>query len=265
MTLLVDQRLADYLLPGPAERWRRWRVGTGAIALDTHGLRLLLPRASGNAYSNAQLDDYHGLPHRRYPWRPPLRLTVRACFGGPLLGTAGFGLWNHPFLQLGSGGVPLLPRAVWFFHASPPNNMALAHGVPGHGWKTATLDALRARAIRWAPFAPAVMALNRVPALERRMWPLVERDLAISEHLIAAEPRSWHDYTLVWRHDGVQFAVDGETVHETARAPRGPLGFVAWIDNQYAITTRWGHLGYGVLDISAPQYLDLAHVQIEPL
>jgi hypothetical protein len=69
----------------------------------------------------------------------------------------------------------------------------------------------------------------------------------------------------VWQRDGVQFAIDGQTVHETDRSPRGPLGFVAWIDNQYAIATRWGQLGYGVLDIAASQYLDLAHVQIEPL
>ena len=265
MTTRIDQWLADHMLPGPPERWRRWRVGSGTIALHEHGLRLMLPRAASNTYSNAQFDDYHGLPHRRYPWRPPLRLTIRARFGGPLLGTAGFGLWNHPFVQFGRGGVPILPRAVWFFHASLPNNMALAHGVPGHGWKTATLDALRARAIRWAPFAPVVLALNRVPALERRVWPLVQRDLGISEQLIDQTPYDWHDYTIMWRHDGVQFAIDGQTVHETKRAPHGPLGFAAWIDNQYAVATRWGQLGYGVLDISAPQYLDLAHVQIEPL
>jgi hypothetical protein len=205
------------------------------------------------------------LPHHHYPWHPPLRLTIRARFGGTRAGTAGFGLWNHPFVQLGSGGVPILPRAVWFFHASPPNNMALAHGVPGHAWKTATLDALRPRAVRWAPFAPVVLALNWVDAFERRIWPLVQRDLGISEQLINQAPHEWHEYTLVWRRNGVQFAIDGQTVHETERAPRGPLGFVAWVDNQYAIATRWGQFGYGVLDVDAPQYLDLAHVQIESL
>jgi hypothetical protein len=154
MTARIDHWFADHMLPVPATRWRRWRVGSGSTVITNDGLRLLLPRASSNAYSNAQLDDYHGLPHRHYPWHPPLRLDVRARFGGSLLGTAGFGLWNHPFVPLPVGGVPILPRAVWFFHASPPNNMALARGVPGHGWKTATLDALRPRAIRWAPFAP---------------------------------------------------------------------------------------------------------------
>jgi hypothetical protein len=261
----MDQWLADHFVPGSPQRWRRWRIGSGTIALHEHGLRLMLPRASDNSYSNAQLDDYHGLPHRCYPWRPPLRLVIRARFGGPLLGTAGFGLWNHPFVQLSSGGVPILPRAVWFFHASPPNDMALAHGVPGYGWKTATLDALRLKALRWAPLAPAVVPLNHLPAFERRVWPYVQRDLGISERLTAASPHDWHDYTLVWQRDGVQFRIDRRTVHETPHAPRGPLGFVAWIDNQYAVATRWGQLGYGLLHTETPQWVDIASVEITAL
>jgi len=257
--------LAAHFVPGPPERWRRWRVGSGTVWLHEHGVRLLLPGASSNAYSNAQLDDYHGLPHRHYPWRPPLQLNVRARFGGTLAGTAGFGLWNHPFVQLGSSGVPILPRAVWFFHASPPNNMALAHGVLGYGWKTATLDALRAKALRWAPFAPAVLGLNHLPAFEQHVWPRVQRDLGISEQLIDQNPHDWHDYTLVWQRNGVQFAIDGQVVHETDRAPHGPLGFVAWVDNQYAVSTRWGRLGYGVLDAETPQWLDLASIKMTAL
>ncbi len=265
MTARIDRWLAHHFVPGPPERWRRWRVGSGEIALHEHGLRLLLPHAFGNAYSNAQLDDYHGLAHRRYPWHPPLRLSVRARLGGPLLGTAGFGLWNHPFVPLGSGGVPILPRAVWFFHASPPNDMALAQGVPGYGWKTTTLDALRPKALRWAPVAPVVLALNNLSSFEQRVWPRVQRDLSISEQLIDQNRRDWHDYTLVWQRDGAQFVIDGQVVHETTCAPRGPLGFVAWIDNQYAVATRWGRLGYGLLHGETPQWLDLASVEMTAL
>jgi hypothetical protein len=234
--------------------------------LHDRGARLVLPQASQTRYSNAQLDDYDGLPHRRYPWHPPLRLHVRACFGGPLLGTAGFGFWNHPFSPVPVvGGTPLPPRAIWFFHTSPPNDIAIAHGVPGHGWKAATLDTLRPSALRWGPLAPAVVLLNQWPTLERRIWSLVERDLRISEALIDASTHAWHDYVLEWRTDGARFTVDGRTVMETDRAPRGPLGFVAWVDNQYAIATRWGRLGYGLLQVSEPQWLDLQSVAIEPL
>jgi hypothetical protein len=75
----------------------------------------------------------------------------------------------------------------------------------------------------------------------------------------------WHDYRLEWRSDGARFMVDGAIVLETDRSPRGPLGFIAWIDNQYAIATPRGRLGWGLVDIQHPQWLDLAHVAIEPL
>lgn len=265
MTTYLDQWIGKHFLPDPPERWRWWRVGSGTLALHEDGLRLCLPRASAHSYNNAQLDDYHGLAHHHYPWRPPLRLTVRARFGGALLGTTGFGLWNHPFIQLGRGGVPVLPSAVWFFHASPPNNMALAQDVPGHGWKTATLDARQAKGWRWAPLAPAVVALNHLPAFERRVWPHVQHDLGIDEQLISATAHAWHEYTLLWRRDGVQFLIDDAVVHTTEHAPQGPLGFVAWVDNQYAVATRWGQFGYGVLLVHQPQWLDLASIKIDPL
>jgi hypothetical protein len=34
-----------------------------------------------------------------------------------------------------------LPRAIWFFYASPPSHMDLALDVPGYGWKAAMIDA----------------------------------------------------------------------------------------------------------------------------
>jgi hypothetical protein len=51
---------------------------------------------------------------------------------------------------------------------------------------------------------------------------------------------------------------------ETERPPRGPLGFVAWVDSQWAIVTPHGRLGWGLLDVATPQWLDLAHIRIEP-
>ena len=90
-----------------------------------------------NGYVNAQISDYP--PFR---WRPPLRLTVTAqASSAALRGTAGFGFWNHPFSPVGWS--LRLPQAIWFFFGSPPNNMALAQGVPGYGWKAATISANR--------------------------------------------------------------------------------------------------------------------------
>ncbi len=227
------------------------------------GLRLVVPRATRRGYSNAQIDDYARLPRDRYPWRPPLRLTVRARFSTSLRGTAGFGFWNHPFAP--NTGIGALPEALWFFRASPPNDLPIALDVPGYGFKAATIDATRGRAKRWLPLAPLVVLLNQAPRSYRRIWPLVQRDLGIAEAMIHASPAAWHTYALEWRRDGARWLVDGRVVLESSRAPRGPLGFVAWIDNQYAIARPTGRLGWGVLDVTAPQWLDLADLRLDPL
>ena len=91
---------------------------------------------------------------------------------------------------------------------------------------------------------------------ELRLW---ERQLprSLTATDFFAQPGAWR------AHDGARFAVDGATVLETDRAPRGPLGFVAWVDNQYMIATPRGRLGWGLLD-AAHQWLELALIRIEP-
>jgi hypothetical protein len=261
---MFEQWVTNHFHPGPATRWRRWLVNQGRMIIGEDALRLVVPPTLPHQYSNAQLDDYAGLPRDQYPWRPPLRMTVRARFGQPLLGTAGFGFWNHPFAP--QTGIGALPRAIWFFYASSPTDLPIAYGVPGHGWKAATIDTLRPQALRWAPLAPPVVLLNQFPAAYRRVWPRVQRDLQIAESIIdTTPPADWLDYQLEWRHDGARFSVDGKTTLDTDRAPRGPLGFVAWIDNQYAIATPQGRLGWGVMGVQKSQWLDLARIQIEAL
>lgn len=57
--------------------------------------------------------------------------------------------------------------------------------------------------------------------------------------------------------------MDGALVHRAPCAPRGPLGFVAWVDNQYAVVTPQGRFGFGLLPLAAPQTLRLAELVIE--
>ncbi len=258
---MLEDWFNAHLRPAPASRWRRWLVDQAALVVDEAALRLVLPRTRTGHYSNAQIDDYVGLPRRHYPWRPPLTLHVRARFGGLPPGTGGFGFWNHPFAP--QSGIGTLPRAIWFLYTSPPNDLPIALDVPGHGWKAATIDTLSPRALRWAPLAPPVVLLNQSAWLQRRVWPLVQRDLQIAEAQLTAPMNRWHDYQIEWRADGARFSVDGAVVLETDRSPRGPLGFIDWIDNQYAIATPQGRLGWGLVDVLQPQWLDLAHVAIE--
>ena len=61
------------------------------------------------------------------------------------------------------------------------------------------------------------------------------------------------------------FRVDEQIVHRAPYAPRGPLGFIAWIDNQYAVVTPQGHFRFGLLAIDQPQTLNLEYIEIKPL
>jgi hypothetical protein len=139
--MAADERAIheDFTTP-PADRWKQYVQGSGALEAAGHTLLFINNRTSTRRYTNAQIDDYQGLARGRFRWRPPLRMTVRARFSHSsekLSGTAGFGFWNDPFMMTGRR-MPTLPRVVWFFYASPPSNMKLDLHTPGHGWKAAT-------------------------------------------------------------------------------------------------------------------------------
>lgn len=259
----IQTLLRETFFPRINGRWNRVQVGGGRLLLQRDGLRLLTVGAEQGRYADAQIDDYAKLSRRSFPWRPPLRLVVQARASGPIVGTAGFGFWNNPFSPL--GGFPALPTAIWFFYASQPSDIPLATGVPGNGWKCATLDATTPQALRWAPLAPPLFLLNRLPALARRVWPRVQKDLAIAEAPLPELGEAWHTYTIEWLTDGATFKRDDKILLETPFAPRGPLGFVAWVDNQWAIATPQGRLGWGLLDAAQAQWLDLQRVVIEPM
>lgn len=256
---------------GSGPRWQRLLRGTGQLNPVEPGLRLQLQGAEAGTYSNAQIDDYQGLARRAFPWQPPLTMTVTARFSHPaseLAGTAGFGFWNDPFLMTGMR-VPTLPRTAWFFFASSPSDMRLDLGVPGHGWKAAVVDALRPIALALAPIAlPAVLLMN-LRTVYRALWPPIQRRLNIKEALLPVEMTTWHTYRLEWGEHSAEFSVsspetDGAQLVLEAPAPRGPLGFVMWMDNQYLVATPWGRLRWGVLGISGEQWMEVSNLSIEP-
>ena len=244
-------------------QWSTYLAGSGSLEQVDRALRFRNVDTTTGQMTNAQIDDYQGLRRRAYLWRPPLTLTVRARFSHPdgvLSGTAGFGFWNDPFLMT-RGRTPALPRALWFFYASPPSDMRLAQDVPGRGWKAAAIDATRPRALLWAPLAPVLVPLMNVQPIYRRLWPYIQRSLGISEAPIEADMQDWHTYTLDWQVFRARFSADGTPVLDCA-APRGPLGFVAWLDNQYMVVTPWGRFGYGWLDAPEEQWMEIEDLEI---
>jgi hypothetical protein len=203
-----------------------------------------------------------------------------------LPGTWGFGLWNDPFgFAIGFGGtarrLPALPNAAWFFHASPESYLSLQpchceersddraaclwqaipastrrlprrqktaarNDIPANGFFAGTF-----RSPRWPSplLAPALLALPLLalrPA-SRLLRRLASRLVRQDGNAVSVDVTQWHEYSIRWQAGAVLFFVDGVEILRTPLAPRGPLGFVLWIDNQYAAWRPDGSLGYGTL------------------
>ncbi|MEI8167120.1 MAG: hypothetical protein WCG26_12110 [Chloroflexales bacterium] len=251
---LLDQMAA------PCPPWRHYLVGGARLGRTDDGLRLLTDGATAHAYSDAQIDDYQGRPGASFVRQPPLRLRLRARFSheaGELRGTAGFGFWNYP-----SAWPPRMPRAVWFFYGSPPGDMPLALGVPGQGWKAATIDTGRRSALVLAPLAPVIVPLLWSAPLYRGLWPPIQRAVGVAETIVPAPLTAWHEYVLEWGERTSRFLVDGRVVLDEAPSPRGPLCFVAWIDNQYLVATPQGRFRWGVLAAPGQQWLEMRELTI---
>lgn len=262
--------------------WHTFLVGGGLAHRSNGILQLRKPVSGQHAYINAQIDDYQTLPRAQFLWRPPLRFTIRARFSHELTlanvaaaasssgrttlakGTAGFGFWNDPFMMTGPRW-PTLPRAIWFFYSAPPSNIQLAKGVPGYGWKAATIDAWRWPFFALAPLAPIGMPLMRVQWFYNRFWPIGQRAIGVCERLVEKRTTVWHTYVIEWRKASARFLVDGEQLLTCPSAPGGPLGLVIWIDNQYMVVTPWGALQSGVVNSAEEEVLEIERVAIEPI
>jgi hypothetical protein len=245
------------------ENWRRLELGGGSISEISAGFRFVLPPIEGH-YADAQIDDYGGLGRYRYVRRPGTVLSLRALFShgaDTLTGTAGFGFWNAPFGDPTTRW-PALPQAAWFFFASPPTDLPLAPQGAGRGWFAGTLDASTGRALAWAPLAPLIILLCQSHRLRQRVWPIVQKSLGISFVPLPLDMTTWHDYRLSWQRSGCYFWVDGRPVLQTHHSPRGPMGFVCWLDNQFMIATPSGRLRWGILDTVREQWLEVTDLRV---
>lgn len=245
--------------------WQTYTTGSGELGIEAGVLRLINQPTTSDVYTNAQLDDYQQLRRSAFRWRPPLTLTVRARFSHPtgkLRGTAGFGFWNDPFMMTGARR-PSLPKAIWFFYSSAPSNMQLALDVPGRGWKAATIDAWRLPFFLLAPTAPLAMPLMRLPALYRRLWPIGQRAIGVSEAMVHNAMTEWHTYRIEWGKQVAHFYVDEEVILNCTTPPHGPLGLVVWLDNQAMVVTPQGQFRHTVVATDAPQWMEVAELDIK--
>ncbi len=237
-------------------------------------LRMSLPAVAQGHYADAQIDDYAGRVRADFPWTPPLRMEVRARSSHPaataistplsndiLRGTAGFGFWNFPFSV--HGDILFLPESIWFFYASPPSNMALVPGSPGWGWKAQIVHSMRPGAL--AALVPTALTAGwaRLSGQVEPAARWVQRLSGASEATLSIDMTTWHTYVLEWHTTEVRFWVDDSLVLHVPNPPTRPLGFVAWLDNQYAIATPRGTFRFGTVS-TTPEWFEIDSIAIEP-
>lgn len=243
--------------------WLTAQAGAGKVLRLGGEIHLSIPLAASDCYHDAQISDYCA-NDPRFGNRPPLRLCLLARGEGDIRGTAGFGFWNQVF-------VPgrrrfRMPQAIWFFFGSAANDIALAKGVPGHGWKAATINARGWRFYCLLPFAPLGCLAMRNETLFQKFWPAGQSAIGVSEAPLDSRLlQDFHRYAIEWHGDRVVFSVDDEVVLRSERTPNSALGFIAWVDNQYAIVTPQGRFGWGLLGCPEPQKLILRDIKITSL
>lgn len=228
--------------------------GSGQVERRGDGeYRMQISPQTANGYANAQIADY--ADRRGLCLTPPIELELDARFDGIPVGTAGFGFWNAPY---GAKVTDLrLPTAAWFFFSSERSNMALAVDRKANGWKAAVFAPRLPLLLPLVPVAPVGFLLMRIRLLHRIFWPLGQHALGVAE--VDMPPDTMFErthYRLLWLPDRTEFYVGGALVL-TGASPRGPLGFIAWIDNQYAVVTPQGRFGGGTVDISGDQCLTI--------
>ena len=265
----------DDFTPPPNPRWTKTTLDTGKVYIADSVIRMGFESAEHGRYTDAQIDDYTGLSRSQFPWRPPLCMQVRARSTLPaatasdtseskgiLRGTAGFGFWNYPFSI--RGDILMLPEAVWFFYASPPSDIALVPNSIGWGWKAQVVHAMRPGMI--VTIVPTLLAIGRgrLTRNTRSAAHWLQRLSGASEALLPIEMTEWHTYRLEWYATEVHFWVDERHILQVSHPPHGPLGFVAWLDNQFAIATPRGTLRFGTVSCE-PQWVELDSVSITPL
>ena len=229
-----------------------------------------IPAGPGGQYRLAQLDDYGLLPRNAFQWHPPVHLELRAkASARNIPGTWGFGLWNDPFsLSLGLGGgtrrFPSLPNAMWFFFASSQNHLSIYDDLPANGQLAASFSSPSIPSALLA-FGSPLVPLMALPATARWLRRIARRWITQDSTQLGVNVIDWHHYKLTWNHDGISFELDGTNVMRSKVTPRGPLGFLVWIDNQFAALPPNGKFSYGTLENDEPAWIEIMDLQMKQL
>lgn len=240
----------------------------GQLKATNEKWQLEIPAGKAGMYRLAQIDDYHHLSRNKFPHTPPVEITLDCRSSSNIHpGTWGFGLWNDPFsLSVGLGGgsrrFPALPNSAWFFFASEPNYLSLRDDLPAFGQHAAVFRSVNIHPALLATFSlllPGLLIPSIGQTVRRLLREWIQQDAVSLDH----DATVWTQYKIQWGPEFTRFYVNNQLTLETQINPIGPLGFVLWIDNQYAAFPPNGRLAYGTLPNSEPAWIDFHHLRID--
>jgi len=244
-----------------ASALRQRLSGSGTAVRTQGGWKLTLPPGDDKTYRLAQLDDYGSRARSKLPWRGAGTLRLRARVSATSLpGTWGFGFWNDPFgaacdptgLSL---RLPALPHAVWYFAASPKSYLSLRDDAPAQGFLAQAYGSPRFGLDLLQVALGATISL----AAARQKLALIIQEAALG---LSVDARAWHTYEIAWNTASTEFGVDTQTVFRTPFGPRAPLGFLVWIDNQFARFDPQGRLAWGLEASGTESSLEIADLNV---
>lgn len=241
-------------------------VNNSRIERNGDTIRLTISPTPNTQYSNAQLDDYSSSRPFIFSNTPPKKVRLRARFSHPanqLNGTAGFGFWNHPFVDRGSLAPP---RSVWFFFGSRESDLRFVPNIQGHGFKAAMLDTFprlrKSTKVDRTSTNDSALTQSKIvnpksKFVFRLAYAAAQRVIHAREKLLDLDFTEWHKYELDWQRDEAIWRIDDEEVFRATYPPRSPLGFVTWIDNYRAEFTPDGRFGFAYVDVKEEQWLEI--------
>jgi hypothetical protein len=238
------------------------------IEKTTAGWHLQIPAGESGEYCLAQLDNYPAMARKDFPLSSPVRLNLSCrASSSNLAGTWGFGFWNDPFpFSLGLQGMarrlPALPNSCWFFNSSRENHLSFNDQFAGNGFLAQTFRSPKIPSLLLLPgllIAPMLF----IKMFSKRLRSLAGKVITEDSQVLDVDTTDWHAYNLSWNARDVVFRIDDSIVFQTNNSPRGPLGIVIWIDNQYAAWTSAGKLGMGTLRQVNSGWIDIEKLEIK--
>ena len=224
--------------------------------------RLSLPPGKAGKYRVSQIDDYANLPRKEFLWQKPLRFSLQSRVSDQQIpGTWGFGFWNDPFsFNIGIQGsgrrLPVLPDAVWFFFASPENHLSFENKKPAQGMLASVFASKTISPPLLVPggvFLPLAFFPPAGRLIRKFMSRLIQYDAARIEMNLT----DWHTYTIEFSREDIRYSIDEKFFFKTTCQPKGKMGFLIWIDNQYASFDPQGKIKFGTLASQREHWLEI--------